>query len=809
MSDQMTPGPDGRLNPQGADQRIIELEKQRERLARELASLQQEYSHLLQEQGVEGPAPDTAPTMPIYKPSPVDNAQPTQRISRSELSAALGASEHPAAAPIPQAEPMPSGASEAHTPPAAQPLPWSAERPSARPAAPRPITSFSLDDLTLPADLLEMLEDASPLPAQPLPQPAAQAPVQPVMEPSIQPMAHAPSAPAMMEQPEQASSEDEPAHEYYVNAPAPRPSRHRSGAQQPTQEYAEPMTQVSPPLPPQAPAMPQETVVAPSLFDSDAPRSNRVHPSLSRSMSAPPPKIIASERPSSTWSEKPDRAPSPLAFLRRQSSADQPADMTPEPENDAAILPLTRPIPAESARQKPRRRLSAPLIIGLAVSLVLVVVLAFGGYQMSRASQDTYPNQLSLMGLPWDHASIIDVGGMKRDEVLTQLVSMRDDFLHTPRISVTVGSLTKMLTPAELGLYQRTDELLADIDEQLAVDSLLTRTLFRTKFEMGPRQILGFIWQCDTTEITSTALRLVDEVQASASAASITGFDPTTQELLVTAGSGSVYIDANDLAEQLLACVKNFAFDTPITIEGEMRTADQEVFALRARIGVLAEQTVISPELPIWSKSNLAAIVAQLDGTLISAGQSFSMMDALAGVPAWHASPIEGEWIDAHPGADLAATALFNAAVRAGLETTRQNADVPPTYIELGLDATLGDGADLVIHNPSNQAVVLRIVALENGVTARIDGVPLLDEGVTVSFDIRVVEQLPAVTEPEYKIDTMAEGTAEVTARAAVDGQTVQVNIIKLQSGVSIDNQPLGTLTYPSKGPLILRSAQS
>ena len=136
-----------------------------------------------------------------------------------------------------------------------------------------------------------------------------------------------------------------------------------------------------------------------------------------------------------------------------------------------------------------------------------------------------------------------------------------------------------------------------------------------------------------------------------------------------------------------------------------------------------------------WSGVNVRAAAAQVNGTVIKPGETFSLNDVTGPRTAEEGYAAAPMIVDGRPskaaggGVSYLATAIYNAAYESGLQVTeRKSAPYYDIKTPVGRDAWVdGPGADLKFKNNSKHGVLIEVYATTSRVTVKLWGTKTVD----------------------------------------------------------------------------------
>lgn len=162
----------------------------------------------------------------------------------------------------------------------------------------------------------------------------------------------------------------------------------------------------------------------------------------------------------------------------------------------------------------------------------------------------------------------------------------------------------------------------------------------------------------------------------------------------------------------------------------------------------------------------------------------------------------EGKFIDGVGGGVCqVSTTLYNAAIRAGLETDSQSHSLPVSYVGIGFDAMVSSTADLWILNPYDSEATLRAECKNKRLTIKIYG----EKGswnTGLKFWSETVATYPTTEYETVFIDETAEdGTPiERIVKECVSGMKIDTYVTKTVSGQKISVKLRTSYYRPQKG---------
>lgn len=178
-----------------------------------------------------------------------------------------------------------------------------------------------------------------------------------------------------------------------------------------------------------------------------------------------------------------------------------------------------------------------------------------------------------------------------------------------------------------------------------------------------------------------------------------------------------------------------------VTLEPSVTQAE-----LRSYLVLRAEYTTDYTASKPSRAHNVAFAASKLDGVCIPAQSELSFNDTVGERTAENGFKtakiiVDGSYVDGiGGGACQASTAVYNAAIRAGLSARANAHTICPTYCEPGLDAMISSASDLVIVNTTDHDVYFSVKSAAGRTTVKVFGEPNEYEIVPESVVLKTTE---------------------------------------------------------------------
>lgn len=291
-------------------------------------------------------------------------------------------------------------------------------------------------------------------------------------------------------------------------------------------------------------------------------------------------------------------------------------------------------------------------------------------------------------------------------------------------------------------------------------------------------------------------------------------YDRQTGVYTYSDGQNGRTLDQEALAANLLKAVEGGNLKQ--VIPAEFTEQEPEFTKQKAKeqyrvIGTFSTKTTDNKN----RNQNIKLAVEAIDGTVLKPGQEFSFNMATGNRTSEKGYQPAGAYKNGvlieEPGGGVCqvSTTLYHAIIQSGFRTTERNAhSFAPSYVEKGQDAMVSfdgyAGPDLKFVNTGKASVVLRASFSGRDLKMSVVGLPILDEGVTVSIRSEKVRDVePSAVYEENP--TLSYGT-EKTVEAPSAGSVWKSYRVLKKNGEVIEEKPLHNSSYKAKNGVIQRN---
>lgn len=316
--------------------------------------------------------------------------------------------------------------------------------------------------------------------------------------------------------------------------------------------------------------------------------------------------------------------------------------------------------------------------------------------------------------------------------------------------------------------------------------------------------------------------KIEEEVKAAASAwdvpaknGAISSFDVQTGKFVFSGEENGTVINQEQLTADIKAAVKGKKYSE--TIAASSVESIPEITEAQARekykiIGTYTTKTTSNKD----RNTNILIASQALNGVIIQPGEEFSFNETTGNRTVERGYKAAGAYVNGvlveEPGGGVCqvSSTLYNSVVFSGLKTTERHAhSYEPSYVTPGEDAMVSydgyAGPDMKFKNNSKDSVGIMATFSKQSLTVSIYGIPILEEGVTLSMESEKVSDIePPV--PTYEEDQTLQLDEEVTAKAATMGSKWVTRLITKKNGETVSNEFFHNSTYKGKAAIIKRN---
>lgn len=292
----------------------------------------------------------------------------------------------------------------------------------------------------------------------------------------------------------------------------------------------------------------------------------------------------------------------------------------------------------------------------------------------------------------------------------------------------------------------------------------------------------------------------------------VSSFDKEKKKFVYSGEQTGVVIDQDKLAADILAQLKSKNFQASIEAAGNAvapKITEAQAKEMYQVIGTYTTTTTSNKD----RNKNIELAADALEGLILQPGEEFSFNKATGERSLAKGYKPAGAYVNGvlveEPGGGVCqvSSTLYNAVVFAGLTTTERHAhSYEPSYVTPGEDAMVSyGGPDMKFVNNSSTAVAIRASFADRKLKISIVGIPILEEGVTLSMTSKKTGELDAPA-PVYEEDQTLQPGEEKIVKAETKGSRWVTNLVTKKDGVVVSDEFFHNSTYRGKAATIKRN---
>ena len=295
----------------------------------------------------------------------------------------------------------------------------------------------------------------------------------------------------------------------------------------------------------------------------------------------------------------------------------------------------------------------------------------------------------------------------------------------------------------------------------------------------------------------------------------VSGFDKETNTFSYSDSKDGRTINQEKLAADIRTAMKEADYDGTVTVSAEIVKPELSAAEAKEKYKVIGTYTT-KATANADRNNNLKLACAAVDGKILQVGEEFSFnlttgnrTEARGYKPA---GAYQNGMVVQEPGGGVCqvSSTLYNAVIRAGITPTERHAHTfEPSYVTPGEDATVSydgyAGPDMKFVNTTNSAIAIRASFYDRTVTVSIIGIPVLDEGVTISLKSSKTEEFDNGGVEYVEDQTLQPGVENVVSGGSMGSRWV-TNIVTKKDGEVISDVFFHNSTYKGHSKTIARN---
>lgn len=416
-------------------------------------------------------------------------------------------------------------------------------------------------------------------------------------------------------------------------------------------------------------------------------------------------------------------------------------------------------------------------------------------------------------------AVVFGVKSCGRKDVLDETTPAETELKKEVAVNgVSITGMSRMDAKAAILKHLNWDMKVTYEDDEYTIQNLLEPRVDDVLEEIYTKEPKDS-YNIDTSNLDEQVKTEVEAMAAKwdvpAKNGAISSFDEASGKFVFSGESDGVVIDQtqlnSDIAEKLNTGIYQGSFAAR-GVPVKPTITEAQAKEKYKTIGTYTTKTTSNKD----RNTNISIAVAALNGMIIQPGEEFSFNTTTGNRTTEKGYKPAGAYVNGvlveEPGGGVCqvSSTLYNAVVFSGLKTTERHAhSYEPSYVTPGEDAMVSydgyAGPDMRFVNNSNDAVGIRATFAKQQLTISIYGMPILEEGVTLSMKSEKVAELDP-PKPTYEEDQSIELGIEVEAKAAVPGSKWVTNLITKKNGEVVTDEFFHNSTYKGKPATIKRN---
>ena len=388
--------------------------------------------------------------------------------------------------------------------------------------------------------------------------------------------------------------------------------------------------------------------------------------------------------------------------------------------------------------------------------------------------------------------------------------------------SATDGSTADNMTAAEKetssGAKASTAKDSAD-DADYAVADLLKGKLEKVLTEIydeGDKKE-DHSYVLDAESMDAEVQNIAKKWNRSAKSAELKSFDKTTNTFSYSESTDGRKVDETAMADAIKAAMNNQNYEAVLPLKAEITAPELTTADAKDKYKVIATFTTTATD-NADRNNNLKLACEALDGKILKVGDEFSFNQTTGNRTLERGYKPAGAYqmgkVVLEPGGGVCqvSTTLYNTVVKAGIMPTERHAHTfAPTYVTPGEDAAVSydgyAGPDMKFINTTKYAMAIRAKfdPKAKTVTVSLVGIPILDDGVTISMVSKKLEEMDNGG-VEYVEDTTLKPGVEKKIADGTIGSRWVTNIVTKKNGEVTSDEFFHNSSYKGHSKKIARN---
>ena len=318
-------------------------------------------------------------------------------------------------------------------------------------------------------------------------------------------------------------------------------------------------------------------------------------------------------------------------------------------------------------------------------------------------------------------------------------------------------------------------------------------------------------------EIASEVQNIAKKWNRSAKSSELKSFDKTTNTFSYSDSTDGRKVDETAMADAIKAAMNNQNYEAVLPLKAEITAPELTTADAKDKYKVIATFTTTATD-NADRNNNLKLACEALDGKILKVGDEFSFNQTTGNRTLERGYKPAGAYqmgkVVLEPGGGVCqvSTTLYNTVVKAGIMPTERHAHTfAPTYVTPGEDAAVSydgyAGPDMKFINTTKYAMAIRAKfdPKAKTVTVSLVGIPILDDGVTISMVSKKLEEMDNGG-VEYVEDTTLKPGVEKKIADGTIGSRWVTNIVTKKNGEVTSDEFFHNSSYKGHSKKIARN---
>ena len=316
-------------------------------------------------------------------------------------------------------------------------------------------------------------------------------------------------------------------------------------------------------------------------------------------------------------------------------------------------------------------------------------------------------------------------------------------------------------------------------------------------------------------EISMEAAAMAQKWDRKPKNGAVTAYDKENKQFQYSESVDGRTVDQAKLADDIKKAMKEQEYDRVIKVKADVTPA--ELTAAQAKeqyriIGTFTTKATANSD----RNNNLNLACQAINGKILQVGEEFSFNKTTGNRTLERGYKPAGAYqngvVVQEPGGGVCqvSSTLYNAVIKAGLTPTERHAHTfEPSYVTPGEDATVSydgyAGPDMRFVNTTSSSIAIRADFYDRTVTVSIVGLPVLEEGVTISLSSKKTDEFDNAS-VEYVEDTTLQPGIENLIDGGSMGSRWVTNLVTKKDGQVVSDVFFHNSTYKGHSKKIARN---